>query len=95
MRILIFAVIALVAIGIASGQDFVKGTQKGGPVELSGLSGDIFEGAFFQSDGWYMDMTSYGLTSSQAAFLKDDAKDGKPAGNVTGKQPLRCGRGLA
>lgn len=89
----IFALIVIAAFtGIAYGQDFVKGDLPGGPVNLSGLSPDIFDGAFFGSDGWTFDTTSYSLTSSQAAFLKDNAADGKPIGqNLT---PLRCGRGM-
>ena len=87
----------LIFIGIciahATSQDFIKGEQAGGPVNLSGLSPDIFDGAFFGSTGWVFDTTSYSLTSSQAAFLKDNAADGKPIGqNLT---PLRCGRGPA
>jgi hypothetical protein len=71
-------VIALAAIGIVSAQDLIKGTQNGGPAQLSGLSPDIFDGNFFQSDGWTFDTTSYSLTPSMTAFLKDDAKDGAP-----------------
>ena len=86
---LIFALVG----GIAVGQDLIKGEQKGGPVELSGLSPDLFDGAFWQSDGWTFDMTSYSMTPSQAAFLGgDDSKDGAPFGNRT---VLRCGKGPA
>lgn len=67
----------------------MKGVQKGGPVELSGMSGDIFGGSFFQSDGWMLDMTSYGLTPSQAAFMAD-AGEGAP-GKVAKRAPLRLG----
>ena len=79
----------LAASGIVASQDFVKGTQKGGPVELSGLSSDLFDGLFFQSDGWMLDMTSYGLTPSQAAFLADTG-EGQP-GKIAKKEPLRIG----
>ena len=93
MKILLAVLTLALVGGIAGAQDFVKGDQKGGPVELSGLSPDVFDGAFFQSDGWTFNMTSYSMTPSQAAFLKgDDAKDGAPYGNRT---PLRCGRGPA
>ena len=77
------------ASGIVSCQDFIKGTQKGGPVDLSGLSSDIFAGSFFQSDGWMLDMTSYGLTPSQAAFLADTG-EGLP-GKIAKREPLRIG----
>lgn len=86
---IIILTIALLA-GMAGAQDLIKGTEKGGPVELSGLSPDIFDGAFFSSDGWTFDTMSYSMTPSQAAFLKYDANDGKPYGNKT---PLRCGSG--
>ena len=86
MKLLIIALIAFAAIDIASSQDLIKGTQKGGPVELSGLSGDIFDGAFFQSDGWTFDATSYGMTPSQAAFLKGDANEGKGLGVAAKKR---------
>ena len=93
MKILTAVLIMAFLAGIATAQDFVKGTQAGGPVELSGLSPDVFDGAFFQSDGWTFDMTSYSMTPSQAAFLKgDDSKDGAAYGNRT---VLRCGRGPA
>ena len=93
MRILLAVLIMGLLAGIAGAQDFIKGTQAGGPVELSGLSPDVFDGAFFQSDGWTFDMTSYSMTPSQAAFLGgDDKKDGAPFGNRT---VLRCGRGPA
>ena len=89
MRSLIFILSIIALTGIAFGQDLVKGTAKGGPVELSGLSGDIFDGSFFASDGWTFDTTSYSLTPSMAAFLGgNDATDGAPYGNRT---PLRCG----
>ena len=92
MKILLAVLTLAFLASIAGAQDFVKGSQAGGPVELSGLSPDVFDGAFFQSDGWTFDMTSYSMTPSQAAFLKDDKKDGTPFGNRT---VLRCGRGPA
>ena len=78
-------IIALALMGIAYGQDFVKGTEKGGPVQLSGLSPDVFDGSFFASEGWWMDGASYGMTPSMAAFLADNPEDGRPNGNVTPK----------
>ena len=92
MKILLAVLTLAFLASIAGAQDFTKGSQAGGPVELSGLSPDVFDGAFFQSDGWTFDMTSYSMTPSQAAFLKDDKKDGTPFGNRT---VLRCGRGPA
>ena len=93
MRMILALVAFALVVGIIGAQDFIKGTQAGGPVELSGLSPDVFDGMFFQSDGWTFDMTSYSMTPSQAAFLKgDDSKDGAPFGNRT---VLRCGRGPA
>jgi len=83
--ILVVLLIAFAAIGIASSQDLIKGVQKGGPVELSGLSGDIFDGAFFASDGWTFDTTSYSLTPSMAAFLADDADEGQGLGVASKK----------
>lgn len=77
-KILFILIIALAAIGIASSQDLIKGVQKGGPIQLSGLSPDIFEGSFFASDGWTFDPTSYSLTPSMAAFAKDNKDDGTP-----------------
>lgn len=70
--------------------DLISGTQKGGPVNLSGLSPDIFDGAFFQVEGWTFDVSGSSMTPSQAAFLRDDDKAGAPYGN---RSPLRCGRG--
>jgi len=88
MRLSILILTIMLTMGIAFGQDLIKGTAKGGPVELSGLSGDIFNGAFFASDGWTFDTTSYSLTPSQAAFLADSPNDEASYGNKT---PMRCG----
>ena len=93
MKILLAIMALAFMASIAAGQDFIKGSQAGGPVNLSGLSPDIFDGAFFQSDGWTFDPTMYSINPSQAAILNsDDAKDGAPFGNRT---VLRCGRGPA
>jgi hypothetical protein len=51
---------------------------RGESIQLSGIGGDIFDTAFFQSDGWVFDATGYSLTPSMAAFLKDSPADGKP-----------------
>jgi hypothetical protein len=89
MRLIAILVVLVMLVSVGYGQDLVKGIQKGGPVQLSGLSKDIFDGAFFASEGWTFDTTSYSLTPSMAAFLGgNDAKDGAPYGNKT---PLRCG----
>ena len=93
MRMILALVAFALVVGIAGAQDLISGSQKGGPVNLSGLSPDVFDGAFFQVKGWVFDVSGSSLTPSQAAFLKgDDGKDGAPFGNRT---PLRCGRGPA
>ena len=56
----------------------VEGLFVGEPVQLSGVGADIFDTAFFQMDGWAFDTSSYSITPSQSAFLKDNVKDGKP-----------------
>lgn len=84
--VLIILITAMALTGLVAAQDLVKGVQKGGPVELSGLSGDIFDEAFFQSNGWTFDATSYGMTPSQAAFLKGDANEGKGLGVAAKKR---------
>lgn len=88
MKLLLTIMVIMAAFGIAYGQDFVK---VDGAIQLSGIDMSVFEGAMFMSDGWAFDTTSYSLTASQSAFLKDNAADGKPIGNVTKKAPLRCG----
>jgi hypothetical protein len=85
LSILILTIIAFAA--IASAQDFVK---VDGTVQLSGVSSDVFAEGIF-ADGWLFDIAGVGPTPSQAAFLKDNADDGRPYGN---RSPLRCGRGL-
>ena len=82
----IFVIISIASMGMAISQDFVKGTETGGPVQLSGLSPDIFDGSFFQSEGWWMDGASYGMTPSMAAFLVDNEDDGRGLGNASPKQ---------
>lgn len=47
-------------------------------IQLSGVGADIFDTAFFQMDGWAFDTSSYSMTPSQSAFLKDRPADGKP-----------------
>lgn len=47
-------------------------------IQLSGVGADIFDTAFFQMDGWAFDTSSYSITPSQSAFLKDRPEDGKP-----------------
>lgn len=79
LSILILTIIAFAA--IASAQDFVK---VDGVTRLSGTNASVFEVGFFQ-DGWTFDSTAYSLTASQAGFLKDNAADGLPIGNVTKK----------
>lgn len=88
MKLLIAIMVIMGIFGIAYGQDFVK---VDGAIQLSGINVSVFEGQMFLADGWAFDTTSYSMTASQAAFLKDDASDGKPVGNVTKKAPLRCG----
>ena len=56
----------------------VEGLFVGEPVQLSGVGADIFDTAFFQMDGWAFDTSSYSITPSQSAFLKDNVNDGKP-----------------
>lgn len=91
LKILAIVLILAFASGVAFAQDLISGTQKGGPVNLSGLSPDVFDGAFFQVEGWFFDVSGSSMTPSQAAFLSgDDGKDGLPYGNRT---VLRCGRG--
>ena len=60
----------------------LEGLFVGEPVQLSGVGADIFDTAFFQMDGWAFDTSSYSLTPSQSAFLKDNVKDGKPMGKT-------------
>ena len=70
------------ASAMAIGQDGqdkeAKALFRGESIQLSGIGGDIFDTAFFQSDGWVFDATGYSLTPSMAAFLKDSPADGKP-----------------
>ena len=70
------------ASAMAIGQDGqdkeAKALFRGESIQLSGIGGDIFDTAFFQSDGWVFDTTGYSLTPSMAAFLKDSPADGKP-----------------
>ena len=54
---------------------FVKTMQ---PVPLSGIGSDVFESAFFMQKDWVFDTTSYSMTPSMGAFLKDNLADGKP-----------------
>ena len=58
----------------------VLGLWNGTPIQLSGVGADVFDTAFFKSDGWAFDTSSYSITPSQSAFLKGDANDGKPMG---------------
>lgn len=60
----------------------LEGLFVGEPVQLSGVGADIFDTAFFQMDGWAFDTSSYSITPSQSAFLKDNVKDGKPMGKT-------------
>ena len=60
----------------------VEGLFVGEPVQLSGVGADVFDTAFFKSDGWAFDTSSYSITPSQSAFLKDNVKDGKPMGKT-------------
>ena len=60
----------------------VEGLFVGEPVQLSGVGADIFDTAFFQMDGLAFDTSSYSITPSQSAFLKDNVKDGKPMGKT-------------
>jgi len=77
LSILILTIIALT--GIAFSQDFVK---VDGTIQLSGVNASVFETGIFQ-DGWIFDIAANSLTPSQAAFVKDNAADGKPLGNAT------------
>ena len=88
MRILIIAVIAFVAIGIVSGLTW---PMENGTVQLSKIS--FAEITSFDT-GTAGDLASVGATKGMLAFL-EIGDEGKPIGNVTGKQPLRCGKGLA
>ena len=54
---------------------FVKTMQ---PVPLSGTDSSVFESAFFMQKDWVFDTTSYSMTPSMGAFLKDNLGDGKP-----------------
>lgn len=89
MRLIsIIMVVALVAIGIASA-DYVQYTNPSAK-DLSNLTlSEIRE--IFAGDGWFSpNIGGTGYTPSINAFLKDSG-EGKPAGNVTGKAPLRLG----
>ena len=87
----IIAIIALIAlIGIASA-DYV---QYDNPVakDLSNLNLSEIQ-AIFSNDGagWVVsDSGGAGWTPSINAFLADKG-EGEPIGNVTKKEPLRCG----
>ena len=88
MKLLISIMVIMAALCVAYGQDFVK---VDGAIQLSGMNMSTFDGPMFLTDGWAFDTTSYSMTASQSAFLKDNAADGRPIGNVTKKAPLRCG----
>lgn len=67
-----------VMIGLEQGQDKeLDALWNGKYLQLSGVGADVFDGAFFQSDGWAFDTTGYSMTPSMAAFLKDSPADGK------------------
>jgi hypothetical protein len=86
MKTILIVLIALVAIGIAGAWP-----MENGAVQLSKVSLDEVK----QMDNGLSssDMASVGPTKGMLAFLEiGDA--GKPIGNVTGKAPLRCGKGL-
>lgn len=91
MRVLatIILIVALAAIGIASA-DYVQYTNPSAK-DLSNLTlSEIRE--IFAGDGWFSAGTTGGAgwTPSINAFLEDKG-EGKPAGNVSGKAPLRLG----
>lgn len=81
MRSLIFILTIIAFAAIANAQDFVK---VGGTVQLSGVNASVFESGIFEGR-WVFDITANSLTPSQMGFLKDNADDGRPIGNVTGK----------
>lgn len=55
-----------------------RNAWNGTPLQLSLIGADIFDTAFFKMDGWAFDTSSYSITPSQSAFLKDRPADGKP-----------------
>lgn len=81
MRSLIFILTIIAFAAIANAQDFVK---VDGTIQLSGVNASVFETGIFQ-DGWIFDIAANSLTPSQMGSLKDNADDGRPIGNVTGK----------
>jgi hypothetical protein len=89
MRLIsIIMVVALVAIGIASA-DYVQYSNPSAK-DLSGLNlSEIRE--IFAGDAWFSaDIGGSSWTPSISTFLEDRG-EGKPAGNVSGKAPLRLG----
>jgi len=82
-KITYLVLISIALMSMAMAQDFVKGWEPGQPINLSGIGKEVFEGALFQGDGWFMDPSNT-MTPSMAAFAKNNPSDGKPLISIPG-----------
>ena len=81
--------IMAVSIGIALAQPELVKTDTyltKAPLDLSGTNWDVFKNAYFKDEYVFLSLGAATWTPSQIAFMRDNADDGKPTGNMSPKQ---------